>query len=139
MHKEYSQKDIWGYVVNPVEKFQRGCIYCFDSITYKTDTFRPFKKDYDDYFEWCDADKKYREMVEFNREGYTSRTRKGIELRGITMCPYKECPYHELDNCESYNKFVESQGFKVGELAQMMSDWIRSDREVLICETAQDV
>lgn len=26
----------------------------------------------------------------------------------LRKCPYDECPYHELDNCESFNEYLKN-------------------------------
>ena len=113
-----------GYVVNPYEKLQRGCTYCLECECRTVESLKPLKHDYDDQFVWICERKEYDAMVEFNRMGYSSRTRKGIDMHGVCICPYKECPYHELDDVETYSEYEEMQGIRIGDLARLMSGYL---------------
>lgn len=43
-----------------------------------------------------------------------------MEVESVKYCPYKQCPYHELDKCRSFAAYLKMMEKKYGTVAQML-------------------
>lgn len=106
-----------GYLVSIKEKYKRGCAYCMDGKSLQEHEIRPNKKTCKTREEYKAKRKEYRDALNFCRED-GRRSRDGINLQGFILCPYKHCPYSELDECKCYRDFVAHAEF--GDITRLM-------------------
>ena len=114
-----------GYLVSRKDKYKRGCAYCMDAKSLQEHEIRPSKESCKTWEEYKAKRKEYRAVLDYCRED-GKRSRNGINLQGFLLCPHKECPYTELDECKCYRDFVAHAEF--GDITRLMGD---RDYEVL--------
>lgn len=123
-----------GYIIDPIEKLQRGCCYCADGCVKRLYSYAPQRKDFinDDgtlkKSDWKKATDNYKALISFNRKNANKCRNKDkeIEVFRTIECPHKECPYHELDEVTTYREYLRTQKVKMGDISRMFSSWNKS-------------